>query len=361
MYSNTPKSGGADMSKFFEELVSETPKSSGVSLKLVPVAEPDKPLAAVIITFCEGHSYDKLYSVVPQKHPDGAVHVWRAGMNSETICAVTSLLDGKPTCGVPFQFVDDIDRPDSNITINFECCTGCSQEGFLRGARDVLGLTKLALDKGLMVMFSDFSLKALIAKWDESLFGPKAFQQIGIFAGHFILRFDPEILKQCTLSQLQVVGELGADEGRAIVDAFAETIIFTLSGEAESSTAYTVEILTVQTSWGDNVKSVRGIPAKIGDHIGTIGHAVLTYPTGGQLVASSGHWFELSRIDVASVDTVIKVGRSKYGDEYATAVETDLASCKTDEERDCKTQKYVRDYVGSSPGYLSSKPFSAPI
>jgi hypothetical protein len=35
-----------------------------------------------------------------------------------------------------------------------------------------------ALDRGFMVIFGDFSLKALIKDWDASLLGPLPFEQV---------------------------------------------------------------------------------------------------------------------------------------------------------------------------------------
>ena len=34
---------------------------------------------------------------------------------------------------------------------------------------------------------------------------------------------------------------------------------------------------------------------------GCAGHVLLTYPSGGNLVASAGHWIELSRLDTSVV------------------------------------------------------------
>jgi hypothetical protein len=37
---------------------------------------------------------------------------------------------------------------------------------------------------------------------------------------------------------------------------------------------------------------------KIGDLKGACGHCLLTYPSGGKLLTSSGHWIELVKLDV---------------------------------------------------------------
>ena len=43
------------------------------------------------------------------------------------------------------------------------------------------------IDKGHMIMFSDFSLKALIAEWDPKILGPNPFVSITEFGGQFRL------------------------------------------------------------------------------------------------------------------------------------------------------------------------------
>jgi len=322
-----------------------------IDISMISESE-DKPLVAVIITLCKGNSYDKVYSTVRQEHPEGAVHVWRAGTDQRTIQAIISSLQGKPVYGLPKQFPLDIHTEGVNITVNFECCSGYSRDRFGKSASDILQLTKLILDEGHLVMFSDFSLKALINDWDESLLGPKAFIATGSFRDNFTLRFDPKSLKQCTLGQLQTVGELGSEEGRAVIKALPNTICFSLSDDAKISSEYTVEVLTVQNEWGDSsIELPEKDTVTIGEHTGAIGHAILTYPSGGQLVVQSGHWIELSRLDVSSIDAIIETGRLKYGDDYADSVKADLESCKTVEERGRRSQRYVKGYVTASSGY----------
>lgn len=64
----------------------------------------------------------------------------------------------------------------------------------------------MVLDKGHMVMFSDFSLKALIKNWDSKLLGPNPFVKTGQTSSAFELRFKADELKQCPSAQLQIVG-----------------------------------------------------------------------------------------------------------------------------------------------------------
>ncbi len=51
---------------------------------------------------------------------------------------------------------------------------------------------------------------------------------------------------------------------------------------------------------------------KIGDLKGACGHSLLTYPSGGKLLTSSGHWIELVKLDVKA-DSIFKLAEQDYG------------------------------------------------
>lgn len=59
-----------------------------------------------------------------------------------------------------------------------------------------------------MVMFSDFSLKALINDWNSTILGTNPFLRTGTTSGQCSLKFKPSKLKECPSSQLQLVGDL---------------------------------------------------------------------------------------------------------------------------------------------------------
>merc|ERR1719195_2251256 len=50
------------------------------------------------------------------------------------------------------------------VVFNYECCSCYSEKGFKQAG--TVEFIKAILDKGFMVMCSDFSLKALIKEWD---------------------------------------------------------------------------------------------------------------------------------------------------------------------------------------------------
>lgn len=65
------------------------------------------------------------------------------------------------------------------IVFNWECSSGYSEQTFPEGADKVMKLVSLIIKGKHMAMFSDFSLKALIASWSESLLGPNPFKKMG--------------------------------------------------------------------------------------------------------------------------------------------------------------------------------------
>lgn len=65
------------------------------------------------------------------------------------------------------------------VVFNWECCGAYGCEHFNEGKDKVAKFLKIILDKGHMAMFSDFSLKALVKDWDQTLLGPNPFEKTG--------------------------------------------------------------------------------------------------------------------------------------------------------------------------------------
>lgn len=168
------------------------------------------------------------------------------------------------------DFCNDVGRADpQSVVLNFECCPQASNSGFGEYTGTVMKITQvkhlflapctvveivvalitcaflqLFLNRQHMVMFADFSLKGLIAKWDRSLLGPNPFRKEGPeICGQFELRFDPETLRQSPSSQLATVAEL-CDKGQATVHAQPGTIVFTVDRAAADTNRYKLEVLT---------------------------------------------------------------------------------------------------------------------
>eukprot|EP00727_Mastigamoeba_balamuthi_P001548 m51a1_g11390 hypothetical protein (421) ;mRNA; r:20767-22080 len=312
--------------------VAHQPQQDDAVLRRLPVpeAESAKPLSAVVVTVCCGSSYDPLFTQKPQEAPDGKVHVWAASCRG--LAGICAALRGRelprdlgelPAARIR-ELLDDTRAPNVDVVFNFECCSDFGDGGFGAGSC-ALELTAEALGRGWLVMFSDFSLKALIGAWDEHLLGPRPFVKAGEFSQSFKLQFVPGVLKECVSSQLQTVGSL-CEKGEAVVHALGGTIAYTVLPLAFDNAAYKAEVLTVQTQWSGTFAPPANMPrVHVRDIEGLAGHVLLTYPSGGQILTSSGHWVELARLDV-SQDTVLKVAQERYGAEYADQMKRQLAA-----------------------------------
>lgn len=75
--------------------------------------------------------------------------------------------------------VEQIKSLDSDcVVFNWECCSGYSNKHFSEGPAVVYKFIDAMLKRNHMLMFSDFSLKALISSWDQEVLGPNPFVQV---------------------------------------------------------------------------------------------------------------------------------------------------------------------------------------
>lgn len=310
----------------------------------------DEELVGVIVTICSGASYDALFSQVPQLAGEGKrVATYSASPGS--LSHILGELSGHPrTCRRPSDLhrnlrhlVADIQAVQADsVVFNWECCSGCSSD-HLECSSTVIKLVKHLLDQGHMVMFSDFSLKALIQHWKEDLLGPNPFVKVSEFGGKFQLRFDPTTLSESPSAQLQKLGEL-ANEGKAELNALPSTIAFSVKWSKADCSAYQCKALTVMTEFGGtSARPARGEGCEAGGHRGLAGHVLLTYPSGGKLLVSAGHWIELSRLDV-SEETFLKAAAG-FGEAFSNEVVTSMAACSTAAERNQTVQAYSSQMI----------------
>jgi len=246
-----------------------------------------------------------------------------------------------------------------SVAFNFECCSqwDCSGQGggfHFPHKNATMQAIKLMLDRGYMIMFSDFALKALISDWSESHLGPNPFKNVGEFSGNFTLKFLPEELKACPSAQLQKVGEL-CEVGEAKVHAMGGTILYTVIKSKADNSQYKLKVLTVATQCGETNIDVAGSNlCTVGQHTGVAGHVLLTYPTGGQLLVSCGHWIELARLDV-SMENLLKVAQTTYGAAYSEQIQQEWTSASSDSARGEVVQRYAKQWVQESvPAMYSS-------
>lgn len=264
----------------------------------------------------------------------------------------------------------------------------------MTSANPAMNLMGLALRKGFTVMCSDFSLKALIAEWSEEQLGPNPFVKMGSCSDQFQLEFLPEDLKNEEVpQQLQVVGELCAEQGKAVVTAMSDTIVYTVNPRRSPTDLYRLKILTVVGDYdgrgslaqsGDddlcdqsefnhceqqleqNAVSVlqnssqtqqkqnrlpEAMMCSVGEgdkaKRGMAGHVTLTYKSGGQLVTSMGHWIELTRIDT-SLDGVLRVARRNFGMHEMETLQAEMDLQTTDYEREECVQTWAKNHISKS-------------
>merc|ERR1712193_293414 len=218
----------------------------------------------------------------------------------------------------------------------------------------------LALGRGHTVMCSDFSLKSLIYEWSEQHLGPNPFVKVGQCNSQFQLEFAPQDLEHEDVpQQLQVVGELCKEQGKAVVSAMGGTILYTVNPKRPRTGSYDLKILTVVTDASDGLQQVQeGMKCSIGEgesmKKGVAGHVTLTYPSGGQLVTSMGHWIELTRINT-TLESVLRPAGHNWGDAEVEDMQREYRALNSDSERyDCvqkRAHKLVQQSVPSKMKY----------
>jgi hypothetical protein len=328
-----------------------------------PVDQLEKPLHAVTITLSKPPSFDPL-----PKHQlceDGKVHVYSCPLEDGVIDGLIRVFHGSSKddlSKIETQLSDDIAEATDTV-LNFECCGSLGSGGFKTVDNDlVMELVNTVLERGGLVLFSDFSLKALINAWKPEFWGPIPFVNMGSCSGHVKIRFDPKVLQQCPLGQLRAVGDLCANSSKeeedisvAGVNAMINTIVYGLSPEAMKASEYSIQVLTIVTDM-KCYSHARTLSPKdkdkvhqIGEYAGCLGHALLTFPGGGQMLTSAVHWKDLLNMHI-SVDAMEKM----LSEKDVADLKAKLKSCTIPEKREevirSKYTKYVSGYSASRKG-----------
>ena len=232
----------------------------------------NKEVAAVIVTISDSSSYDHLFQEVEQTAPSPETeYVSVFQMSSHSIPPLlhyfrdgTELPDGSEDLAEAVKEINSIEG--DCVVFNWECCGGCSVSGFAIESKIVFQFVKELLNRKMLCMFSDFSLKALIATWDSEYLGPNPFINVGEFNQSFDLAFSPQILLDCPSIQLQKVGNL-CNNGTAHVSALGGTILYTVKSDYRNP-SYELTVLTVITTAEGKPKTNTGFPqCTIGDMV----------------------------------------------------------------------------------------------
>lgn len=228
--------------------------------------------------------------------------------------------------------------PDS-VVFNYECCSACSESGITAPHYEehgrgpiIIPLLATLLQHQHIVMFGDFSLKGLIHDWDEGLLGPNPFINCGSTSTPMKLKFNPFHLTECVNAQLQNVGRM-CESGEAIVNVMGGTIIFKIDPIKTDTDCYNTQILTRCVNSTDQ---------------DACGHVMLTYPTGGILLVSAGHWIELSSLNGATEEAVLNMCSAQMGAAKAEQMMNELNNSATAYEREQVVQTNAQQIVWSS-------------
>lgn len=327
------------------------------------------PILSVIVTFRSGESYDNLFNQVKQVPPEGGrITLYEANLdNIDKLYSYLSLEESldkisdetlRKTVSELLHEMSDIES--DCVLFNFECCSGCGSETFSK--KDAtMKMVKLILDKGSMVMFSDFAVKALINEWDEQLLGSNPFIKLGECHSSIYLAFKPEKLINSPSAQLKMVGEL-SKKGECHIHALSGTIVFGVDMRKADNAKYDLDILTIATkTQGCNIHSEKNKDYlyEIDNKSGAVGHAFIKYKSSnGILLLSAGHWIELSKLDVDV--SKLEYMAEKAGGEYYNQMMNIKSSKVSEKEKFTQYEKLANKYVQQSTpcNYSVSKKIS---
>jgi len=141
------------------------------------------------------------------------------------------------------------------------------------------------------------------------------------------------------------------DSGKAVVSAMGNTIVYTVNPDRCRTELYDLKVLTVVTDSSTHSEVPEDMLCSIGEGTslrkGTAGHVTLTYPSGGQLITSTGHWIELTRIDT-SLDAILRVAGHEFGEEEVSKMRQDYNSKRTAAEQEECVQMHAREMIQKS-------------
>ena len=293
--------------------------------------DDSKPPCAVIVTIKSGSSFDDLFTSTPQVSPDETVAVKVFYFNYAAIPDILRCIRNESCRDANSEVAEIIQEmlhcrrqvDADSFVINFECCSGCSCQGFAPSAAGpVQQLLAWMIREKHTTMFADYSLKSLIADWSSSVLGPNPFVNLGVTDQTLELQFNPEKLLESPNTQLQNLGRM-CNKGKAYINVLPSTIVFTVNPSKAKTSKYELEILSIVNPSGDNVElNAKGTT-------GTVGHAILRYASGACILVSAGHWIELTHLDGIDEDALISTTERTMGLTEANSLRCELSSART--------------------------------
>ena len=318
----------------------------GFLTKFINENDKDLPLLSVIVTIFSGSSYDDLFRQVPPVAAGGRISLYSLELDKVSKFFEEFQNPNVSQNNVIKTLAKEISElaPDS-ILFNFECCSGCENvEYHFPDTKSTMELIKYLLDKGNMVMCSDFAVKSLINDWDQIL-GPNPFVQVGQCSDFLELFFDPKVLQESPSKQLQMVGQL-CETGTTNIHALSDTVVVGINKNNADNKFYTLSILTIITKTGEfKIDKQKDNSWSIGEKTGTIGHALLKFKSGGLLLISAGHWIELANLNV-NINNLETAAKTNYGENNEYMEEINQIKCVSDKkEKEFRMNKMANRFV----------------
>lgn len=134
----------------------------------------------------------------------------------------------------------------------------------------------------------------------------------------------------------------------------SNTIMYTIDRAVADNPSYTYQILTLGTAFNGSAAdfnlSIPSLPLVKG----IAGHVLLTYPSGGTMLTSCGHWLELSKLDV-SLDSLLNCATSNWGEAYTNEIRAAINATPVQQQA-AMVQQYANQFVQQASPCLYSTP-----
>ena len=311
--------------EFCEDYNVDDVDESSKTLKILKTNSSNKEVTNIIICVSSGNAYDNAYRNVNEG--DGVINNYLIGY--EKIQEFYKIIVEKEIDGVSEAYkslIKDLAKVKSeNIMIYFECCSFLQSNKYHFTEKCIELIKYFVLEKKILVLCADFSLKCLINDWNEDVFGKNPFiESDEIKDGTIEIEFNKNKFINSGLKQLKIMGEL-IDKDENVGNILLKVLEGTISYKIKNvqSEKYSIEILS-------NVKNNEDLYPKnkkqkincnscenINDDF--VGQALITFNNGGKLLASNGHFCELCKINYSQENlnsTIINTFGNEYFQKY---------------------------------------------
>ena len=135
-----------------------------------------------------------------------------------------------------------------------------------------------------------------------------------------------------------------AEGGKCHVAAMGGTILYSVDKNVKAE-QYDLQLLTVVSNAKVNEDNLK---CQIGDHVGSAGHVLLNYKSGGRILTSMGHWIELMKIDTSD-KKLFEIAERQYGMEQANQMRMEYEQMDFSAQKAYVSKNAVQFVQNSAP------------